>query len=345
MTETRMEGGELAREMMPLMEKITWNRHGDLAVENARRNLAVLDRGKSLAALRDESLGEGDSAIIIAAGPSIRRFDPIRQIKESGYKGTIIATDSAIAYCLRNGVVPHLAVTLDPHATRIVRWFGDPHLSREKMEADDYFRRQDMDTAFAAEERTNREILGLLEEHGSKICIALSTSASQAVVDRVVETGMRIFWWNPTLDDPHANPDGITRTLHRMNKMPCMNAGGNVGSACWMIADALLGKKRVALTGMDFSYYADTPHSQTQYYKEAVALVGEENLDKLFVRVWNPYTETWFYTDPAYFWYRQAFLEMAADAQCRTFNCTQGGIVFGDGIDFMPLADFLAQGA
>ncbi|ARJ66538.1 hypothetical protein WV31_13095 [Magnetospirillum sp. ME-1] len=341
MTEARMEGGELLMQMMPRMNDFTLDRYGDLILENARRNQAVLDRGTSLSTLRDLPLGEGDSAIIIAAGPSIRRHDPIRLIKESGYEGTIIATESALYYCLRNGVVPHLTVTLDPHATRIVRWFGDPTLHADKVDADDYYRRQEMDTAYADEMRANEEILDLLSRHGRNIHIAMATSASEAVVNRVLDVGMPIHWWNPMLDDPD-QADSQTRSLYRMNRMPCLNAGGNVGSAAWMLAHAVLGKAHVALTGMDFSYYDDTPYTSTQYYHEAVDLVGEENLEKIFVRIFNPHIGAWFYTDPAYFWYRQAFLEMAVDADCRTYNCTQGGILFGDHINFEPLADFLS---
>ena len=50
---------------------------------------------------------------------------------------------------------------------------------------------------------------------------------------------------------------------------------------------------------MDFSYYEDTPYKNTQYYYEAVDLVGENNLDAFFIRVYNPHLKQWFYTDPA----------------------------------------------
>ncbi|MBI2236391.1 MAG: DUF115 domain-containing protein [Magnetospirillum sp.] len=344
MSEVTTGGGALGRQIVQRMEQITWDRHGEMAMDNARRNVAALALGKSLAELRDEPVGEGDAAIVIAAGPSIKRLDPIKRIKESGFRGAIIATESAIAYCLKNGVVPDLTVTLDPHAKRIVRWFGDPELSEGCLQADDYFRRQDMDTAFAAELAFNREILGLIDQHGPRIRMALATSASEAVVKRVTTSGMPVYWWNVMMDDP-AIKDGKSRELYRLNRLPLMNAGGNVGSACWMIAHAVLGKKHIALTGMDFSYYGDTPYTNTQYYHEAVALVGEDSLDQVFMRFDNPYTGTSFYTDPAYMWYRDAFLEMAADADCRTYNCTGGGILYGDHIEFQPLDRFLATHA
>lgn len=340
-TDDERDGG-LARKLLAHMNDLTLARHGSMALDNADRNQAVLERGKSLAVLRRESVGADDSAIIVAAGPSIKRRDPIQEIKEAGFRGAIVASESALAYCLRNDVVPDLAVSLDPHATRVVRWLGDPTLTEEQLRQDDYFSRQDQDDAFADELRANEEILGLLDRHGGNIRMALSTSASKAVVDRVLDIGMEIYWWNPMLDDPD-DPESITAELQRRNRMPSVNAGGNVGSACWMMATEVLGKAHVALTGVDFSYYDDTPYYNTQYYHEAVALVGEENLDSIYIRIRNPYLDTWFYTDPAYMWYRECLLDMISLSDATTYNCTEGGILFGDGVEFISLNTFLGK--
>jgi hypothetical protein len=60
-----------------------------------------------------------------------------------------------------------------------------------------------------------------------------------------------------------------------------------------------------------------------------------------FIHIDNPAVgETWF-TDPAYYWYREIFLEMVGDAACETYNCTEGGILFGPGIQTVPLDTFL----
>lgn len=334
--------GVLAFELLPLQSEMTWDRHGELALANAKRNARYFDRGQSLSVLRGASIGEGDSCVVVAAGPSVKRKDPASVINKMAYKGAVIASESALSYCLRNGVIPDLAVTIDPHATRVVRWFGDPSLTEKKLREDDYFSRQDQDDAFAQEIQANEEILELLNKHGRNIRLALSTMASEAVVDRVLETGMQIYWWNPMLDDPDAE-NSITKQLIKENGFPSINAGGNVGTASWMMADVLLEKKDVALTGVDFSYYDDTPYYNTQYYHEAVELVGEDNLDSLFARFFNEYEQAWFYTDPAYLWYRECFLEMLGDASCQTYNCTEGGILFGEGIKTMPLRNFLAM--
>lgn len=332
--------GELGLRLVNDMQRITLDRIGKQGIENARRNLQYLDRGESLKALRGVSIGSSQQAVVIAAGPSQHRHGVGEQLRAADFRGAVVATDSAMRYCLRFGVVPDLVVTLDPHAKRIVRWFGDPDLTEHDLAQDDYFSRQDMDRAFADEMRANEEILELLARHGRDIRLALSTSASDAVVKRALATRMQIFWWNPMYDDPDL-ADSVTMRLHRMNGLPCVNAGGNVGSACWMMAHAVLGKREVAVTGMDFSYYDDTPYRNTQYYHEAVELVGEANLDSIYIRIFNPHLSRWFYTDPAYMWYRNCFLEMAADAECVTYNCTGGGILFGDAIRCLPLNEFL----
>ena len=334
--------GELGLKFVAVMEQITMDRIGDIGIANARDNVQYLNRGKNLKALREESLGEGNCALIIAAGPSLKRHNVAPQLKKSGYDGAIIATDSALRYCLHHKIVPDLIVTLDPHAKRIVRWFGDRDLKESDLRMDDYFSRQDMDSAFADELRANHEIIELIDRYGKQMRIALSTSTSKSVVNRVLETGMKIYWWNPMYDDPDA-PNSLTRRLYDLNGLPSVNAGGNAGTACWMMAHAVLGKRHVALTGVDFSYYDGTPYKNTQYYYEARDLVGEDNLDQFFIRVYNPYLKKWFYTDPAYMWYREIFLEMAKETECVTSNCTEGGILFGDPIRFISLDNFLNE--
>lgn len=332
--------GELARKLLAHMNQMTWDRYAEIAYDNARKNFHFLDHGQSLAALRGQKIGDGETAVVVAAGPSIKRRDPASLLKEFSYDGAIVVAESAIAYCLRNGIVPDLAVTIDPGQGRTVRWLGDPTLTAERLLEDDYFARQDQDDAFADELRANEQIIELLERHGKDIRIALSTMADESLVRRIVDVGMDVYWFNPMLDDPD-EPDSLTAKLQADNGLPSVNAGGNVGTASWLLADAVLQKKHVALTGVDFSYYDGTPYLNTQYYYEAINLVGEENLDSLFVRIHNPYVDATFFTDPAYLWYRECFLEMAQDAECMTYNCTEGGILFGDNIETIPFRQFL----
>ena len=332
----------IGMQLVGQMADITRDRIQALALDNAKKNLSMIQNGKSLRALRSETAGIGDKAVIIAAGPSLKRKQVAEQIIASNYQGAIIATESSMLYCLRKSIIPDLVVTVDPHPKRIVRWFGDPELTEADLRADDYFERQDLDTSFSDALRTNEEILELLNKFGSQMRIAISSSSAETVVTRAHQSDMQVYWWNPMYDDPD-EVGSITRTLQKDNGLPCLSAGGNVGAAAWMMANAVWNKQRIAVTGMDFGYYAETPYKNTQYYHEALSLVGEENLDDLYMKVYNPYLEKWFYTDPAYMWYRECFLQMADHASCQTFNCTEGGILFGENITFSNLSSFLSD--
>jgi len=330
---------DLGLKLVDKMEQLTFDRVGKKSIENINNNQKNLRHGQSIVKLKDK-IGVFENSIIIAAGPSIKRMDPITEIMKSNYKGKIVTTESGLYYCLKNNLVPDLIVTIDPHEYRIVRWFGNPNLSEEEINNDDYYRRQDMDEAFRNEIKVNEELIDLINSHCKGVPIALSTTSSKAVVDRVVSVGMDIYWFNPMLDDPSAK-NSCTMAAHRLNKLPCINCGGNVGTAAWMILDEVLNAKRVALTGVDFSYYSNTSYVQTQYYNDAVAIFGKENLDEFFIKIHNPIIDKWFYTDPTYLWYRNAFLEMVKDASCKTYNCTNGGILFGDDIPFIQLSEYL----
>lgn len=338
-------GGGLGRRIASSLEGLTLHKVREEGFRNAGINQPRIATSKSVLALRDTPLMEGDTALVIAAGPSVGRRRVADTIKASGFRGVIVATESALSYCFRHDIVPDLVVTLDPHPTRIVRWLGDPALTDARLHADDYFRRQDLEPRLAEDQHAaNRELLELVDRYGPRVRAAICTSAAPEVVDRMYGAGMDAYWWNPFYDD-YDQPDSLTRKIHQMNGLPCLNAGGNVGSAAWVLAAAVLEKKNIGVVGMDFGYYHDTPYDKTQYYREILDLVGPDRMDEVYVRIHNPHVGADFYTDPAYLWYRDSFLEMARQADCRTVNCTEGGILFGEGVEVMPLAQFLTSTA
>jgi Protein of unknown function DUF115 len=326
----------LGRQIARQLETATLERIGALGVANAEKHRHLVER--SVLELAREPLGDGDAALVVAAGPSLHRRRSLERIARSGFAGTVVACDGALGACLRAGVVPHVVVTVDPHSERIVRWFGDPALTA--LPVDDYFRRQEMDPALARDEvAANRELVALVDRHGPSIRAAVATSASAAVVERCRGGGMALYWWNPMYDD-YDRPESLSRRLHTLNGLPCINGGGNVGTAAWVLTHAVLGKRRVAIVGMDLGYPPGTPYAKTQYYPELVELLGARHAEG-FIHLENPeLNETWF-TDPAYFWYREVFLEMAQVAECETTNCTEGGLLFGPGVRTASLDAFL----
>ena len=327
---------ELGKKIAQALEGATFERIAAAGLANAELNQPRIRH--SIMALAREPLGEGDAAVVVAAGPSLRRRQSLERLRAARFRGTIVAADGALGACLRAGLVPHVVVSVDPHAGRIVRWFGDPSLIAAP--ADDYFRRQEMDAAHSLDELgANRALVELVNRHGPAIRAAVSTSASPAVTTRCGEAGMRLYWWNPMYDD-YDQAESLSRQLRRMNGLPCINGGGNVGTAAWVLTHAVLGKRRIGIVGMDFSYTPDTPYEKTQYYPELVELFGDRFKDA-FIHLENPFLrETWF-TDPAYYWYRTVFLQMVEDAPGQTYNCTEGGLLFGPGIRTVPLEAFV----
>lgn len=315
----------------------TYRKTAEIGLRHAQANLPYI---RQTVADIENVRPKGQSAIVIAAGPSLHRTNVARRIQLSGYEGTIVAVDGSLGYCLRHELVPDFVVSVDPHPTRIVRWFGDPEL--EKRPADDYFQRQDLDPYLNKDEvARNREILDLVNRHGPKIKAILSTSVAPTVTHRVLEAGMPIYWWNPIYDD-YDEPGSYTRYVFELTKAPCMVTGGNCGTAAWVFAGTILRATRVAVTGTDLSYPPDTPLESTQYYTELRDLFGDRFADA-YIHVWNPHLRQTWYTDPTYWWYRESFLALAQQAPFTTYNCTEGGILFGDGIEWCTLEDFWAE--
>lgn len=333
----------LASDLISRMSELTAVKSVDLAMANTRLNGD--DLGRTIADLVDPSAGgRSGSAIVIAAGPSLHRANPVEEILSSEYDGPIVAVDGSLGYCLRNGLVPDYMVTLDPHPTRIVRWFGDPDLDQASAAADCYFTRQDLDPHLGVRElEHNRELIDLVNEHGPRIKAVIATCVAPRVTQRCLDAGMELYWWNPLYDD-FKSPLSVSRTAYELNGAPCMATGGNCGSAAWVFANMVLGKREVALVGMDLSYAPGTLLRNTQYFEELEELFGEKAADA-FVEVYNPHIDQTWFADPTYYWYRESFLEMARDSDCVTYNCSEGGIVFGEGVEFTPLSRFLREHA
>jgi len=327
---------DLGRRIARRLSDATFERVAAVGAENAAVNRPRIER--SLLELAEERLGTGKAAVVIGAGPSLYRRRSLERLAAADFTGAIVAVDSALGACLRQGIVPHVVVTVDPHHERIVRWFGDPAMM--VAPADDYFRRQEMDPHQAEDEiAANRALVELVDRYGREIRVAIATSAAPAVVDRCEAAGMRLYWWNPMYDD-YDKPGSLSRRLWEANGLPCLNGGGNVGTAAWVLTHAALGKRRIGLVGIDLGYAPGTPYEKTQYFPELVELLGARHREA-FIHTENPVTREMWFSDPAYHWFREVFLEMAREADCQTFNCTEGGLLFGEGVITSTLDAFL----
>tara|TARA_Y100000294_G_scaffold173555_2_gene189960 strand:- start:385 stop:1335 length:951 start_codon:yes stop_codon:yes gene_type:complete len=307
-------------------------------VNNAKYNKKYFHEGNSIKDLRLFNR-EGKNAIVIGAGPSLRRNNQLKVLKENSKKFILIACDGSLFYLLSNKIVPDIVLTFDPHPTRIIRWFGDKKLNKKKLSKDDYFARQDLEIKFNNEISTNNKIIELFDRYAEKLKIALCTSSSKSVVQRLVNSKTNIYWWNPFLDDP-AKKNSITKKIFKSNGFPVINTGGNVGSACWMLADSLFNCKKIALIGMDFSYYMDTPIEATQYYDVLKKISNKEDLKMFYSKIYNSKLKKYYYSDHVYLWYKKCFIEMIKNTNSFTTNCTGGGILFGPKVAWTSLKEF-----
>jgi hypothetical protein len=223
----------------------------------------------------------------------------------------------------------------------MIRWFGDPNLE-ENSKNDDFFSRQDLDVEFRKNQlQRNQENIELVNKFANKSKLIISTTAPLNLVQRTHDAGFDSYWWNPLMDDPNSD-DSMTRKLYNINKLPCFNTGGTVGTAAWVFASSILKITDIAVIGMDLGYYKDTPITMTQTYYELIKHRGLENIENCFTYFKYPETGEEFYTDPTYFWYRRNLLQLLEKAiQTKTYNCSGGGTLFGENIKCMSIESFL----
>lgn len=315
----------------------TLRKTAEIGLANAKANRpfirrTIMDLERELAGRRPAS------SVVVGAGPSLHRKNPAAALREAGYAGAVVACDSALGYCLRNGLVPEFMVSVDSHPHRMIRWLGDPQLASRP--ADDYFTRQDLDPIHQDEVKANDNLLELVNRHGPSINAILATSVDVQVTRRCLEAGMALYWWNPLYDDYEA-PGSYSRQVYELTGAPCMVTGGNVGASAYVFANAVLHAPTVALVGFDLGYAPGTPLRNTQYYYELIELLGDRAADAL-ITIPHPTTGEPWLTDPTYYWYRQCLLEIIAAAPCETLNCTEGGILFGDRVSVVSLGEFLS---
>jgi hypothetical protein len=316
--------------------------HKEKILKHAAQNLPFVK--KSIRNLPELGEVKKKNAIVVSAGPSLHKKQSIKKIKASRFEGTIVAVDASLIACLKEGLVPDYVLTLDSHETRIVRWFGDPEIELNSRN-DDYFERQDLDVDFRNKMlETNKNNIDLVNKYAPKIKAIVSSSSPKNVVSRVLEANFDTYWWNPLVDDPNSS-DSLTKKLININKLPCLNTGGNVGTAAWCFSTSFLKNAKIGLLGMDFGYYSDLPYSMTQKYYELMQyLESSEGLEDHFINYTFPLNGELFYTDATYQWYRDNFLELLPLSQSATYNCTEGGTLFSDSLPCVSLEVFMSTG-
>ena len=304
---------------------VDWHREAILG--NSRRNAA--HAGRAVRGI----VQENRDVIVVSAGPSLYKRDMLRRIACLRKPVCVVATDGSYVQCLRAGYVPSYTLTLDPHPTRIVRWFGDPEFAANSA-ADDYFARQDLDEAFRADSaKQNARNMTLVDTFAPQSKLVICSTAPENVVRRT--SAFDRYWFAPLVDNP-ALPGSLTREIAEVTRLPAMNTGGTVGTAAVMFALCVLKARRIAVVGMDLGYAADMPLERTQSWN---MLKGRKDVADLYPRVQHP---QWgeCYTDATYAWYRQNLLALLKSAGITLYNCTEGGALFGPHVECTTIEEW-----
>lgn len=296
--------------------------HRETILRNSLRNAQYVKR-----TIRDVPRDENPT-LIISAGPSLYREKILSRLQ--GNRGfTIVATDGAYIQCLKAGITPDWVITLDPHPTRMVRWFGDPDLENNSKN-DDYFARQDLDVSFRANAlQENGENIRRIDSASSRTKLAICTTAPANVVERT--KAFERYWFVPLVDKPQQG--SLTRIMCTATSAPAINTGGTVGTAAWVFAHHVLSASNIATVGMDFGYYSDTTLEQTQSWH---MLGGHQAMYPTEIGHWGEA-----FTDPTYFWYRENFRDLLKAADARIVNCSGAGLLYGERVDCMELEEWL----
>lgn len=272
-------------------------------------------------AISDDHFGK-NSAIVIGRGPSIWKHKHLELLSSSNYKGKIISTDGMLIDCLRNQITPDLVVNVDGSPI-IAKYFADP----------------------------------LVKKHGKKLKVVLSATASPLVYEAVQKVGGQVYWFIPLFDEL-THSDSFTSLFRGMgttkkfpNGAPIMSAGGNSGTASWIIAWNLLKCNPVALIGIDFGYPEGTDPEDMPYFSSVLKHASLYGIKPAFVfkesfkEFTHPHFQTKATADGVFLYYRKLFLRLVLKTppQLETYNCTEGGTLWGKRIKCMKFKSFLEQ--
>jgi len=295
---------ELVDKNIELLNNMTTHHLLPQWVSNFKANLAVIESSKDLMEIEKKK----EPSIVIGAGPSLKRFKHLNALHKSKFNGTVFAVDKILIDCLKEGVVPDFVVSMD----------GD-----------------DLSSFFDSP---------LVDKYASKIKAIFSVTSNPNTVNRF--KGEKYFFI-PLIDS--LEPLSVTNVLKLMTGKSILRGAGNVGTSCWFISVFLL-KDPIALIGMDFGWnlYKEDGSvlnlNETDYFSKYAAMHGNDvnKIASCYRRVFHPFFKTEAITDFVFQTYWDAFLSWVKAVGVKTINCSEGGVIFGEGIDCMYFKDFLS---
>ena len=263
------------------------------------------------------------SAIVIGRGPSIRKFQHLELLRDSGYNGSIVCCDGALIDTLKAGVTPEkfpnfYVVTIDP-VPLIKKCYDDK----------------------------------IVDEFGPKIKGAFTTISHPSVVDRARKAGIKTHWFHSLFDYNEGKKSFnnisalMVRAKNHSNGLPAIQTGGNVGTSSWFLSWKILKCSNVALIGLNHGWEEDDSWDLIlRHGLKHLSVKTDTNspsFKKLFPKIFNPEIGKYCILDPIFQFYSSAFKEFISRSPSwlTTINATEGGSIFGNRINCMTFSEFL----
>lgn len=266
------------------------------------------------------------SAIVIGRGPAINKYQHLKALANSNFKGSIVCCDGKLIDALNSGVTPEkfpkfYVVTIDPYSD-IMKHYDDP----------------------------------IVDEYGSKIKGIFTTITNPLVVNRARKAGIKIHWLHSLFDynEGKKSFNQISATMVRTKKhlkgLPAIQTGGNVGTSSWFISWKILGCSNIGLIGINHGWEEDdsweTILSHGKNYEISEELKKyNSGPNNIFKKIYNPDFNCNCIMDPLFQFYSSALKEFISRSPnwVNTINSTEGGSIFGERIKSMKFSEFLEK--
>lgn len=300
-----------------IFEKTTLDTYYDEWIQNFSSNLNYIKSGFSARELISNQSNSSSSAIVIGRGPSIKKHNHLKILSQSNYRGTIICTDGSLVNVLKSGITPEkfknfFVVTIDTQ-------------ERQKKSYDD----------------------PIVKKYGKQIKCILSSTVSPHTYNIVKESEMEVYWIHTLVDYDKGKSSFnyisglMTKTEKTPKGLPAIQTGGNVGTSAWIIGWNILRHSHVGLIGIDHGYYSDERTSDDHFLPNDSK--NSIEFKKAYPKIHNPIYDVTCIQDPIFQYYSNALKEfiLKASKHVKTINATEGGTIFGNGIECITLKKFI----
>jgi len=263
------------------------------------------------------------SAIVIGAGPSVKKNKHLELLSSSNYKGSIICTDRMLEPVLKAGITPEkfpkfYVATIDP-AELLKKFYQDP----------------------------------IITKFGNKINGIFSSVVHPNIVANARKAGIKIHWIHSLFDYNEGKKSFnqisglMVRAKNHKDGLPAIQTGGNVGTACWFIAWKILKCNVIGLIGMNHGWDDDDNWDEILAHSNAPLNINRDSdeFKKLYPRIYNPDFDCFGIQDPTYQYYCNATKEFIkrSPKNLKTINATEGGSLFGERILSTTFKKFLEE--